>query len=99
MIEITGEGKSAVATPDGTSRKKKKKTNVKYPFPLSYFLHVAGHSKSSELLLWQNMQIFQSIDAISDELFTAPSVDIIEMFQPASLPAGRLACKKHRQMY
>ena len=25
MIEITGEGKSAVATPDGTSRKKKKK--------------------------------------------------------------------------
>ena len=26
MIETTGEGKSAVATPDGKSRKKKKKT-------------------------------------------------------------------------
>ena len=27
MIETTGEGKSAVATPDGKSRKKKKKTD------------------------------------------------------------------------
>ena len=27
LIETTGEGKSAVATPDGKSRKKKKKNN------------------------------------------------------------------------
>ena len=68
-------------------------TNVNYPFLVSSFLDFAGHFKSSEHLLWQNMQRFQSIDAISDKLVTAPSVDITDMFQCASLPAGRLACK------
>ena len=54
LIETTGEGKSAVATPDGKSRKKKKK--------------LISYENIVQTYFFNNLQLCTSVDELGDNL-------------------------------